>query len=271
MRAQNLPAAAGWGWIRDGFAIFRRNPPVLGMLVVTYWITVVMLNVLPVIGTLVASLAIPGLAVGLMQASRNLERGEPVGLQTLYGGLRQNPRTLIGLGALYLCCTLAALGASALVDGGELLDAMLTASPAERENIDSSELLLPILVVTLLMLPVVMAWWFAPVLAAWHGLGIGKALFFSFFACSLNWRPFLVYGIGLLVVAGVLPGIILGLLLILLPGAQAFITALVTVPMMLIVAPAVFASFYASYRDIFTGADAGDSDAGDSADGADAG
>ena len=54
MQAQTLPAAAGWRWIGAGFAIFRRNPPLLSMLVVSYWLTVLVLNVLPVIGALAA-------------------------------------------------------------------------------------------------------------------------------------------------------------------------------------------------------------------------
>ncbi len=96
-----------------------------------------------------------------------------------------------------------------------------------------------------------MAWWFAPVLAAWHRLGVGKALFFSFIACWMNWRPFLVYGLGLLIVAGILPGVLLGILLLVMPGAANLVTALVTMPMVLVIAPTIFASFYASYRDIF--------------------
>ena len=81
MRAQTLPPAAGWQWILGGFAIFRRNPVMLGMLVVAYWFTVLFLNIVPVIGVLLASLAIPGLSVGLMQAARNVERGQPVDLE----------------------------------------------------------------------------------------------------------------------------------------------------------------------------------------------
>jgi hypothetical protein len=82
-------------------------------------------------------------------------------------------------------------------------------------------------------------------------LTLGRSLFFSFVACWMNWRPFLAYGIGLIVFAGILPGVVLGLLLLLFPGAASFITALVTIPMVLVVAPTIFASFYACYRDIF--------------------
>jgi hypothetical protein len=51
-------------------------------------------------------------------------------------------------------------------------------------------------VTLILMVPVLMAFWFAPLLAAWDDLPAGKALFFSFIACLRNWRPFLVYGLG---------------------------------------------------------------------------
>ena len=223
----------------------------LGMLVVAYWFTVLFLNIVPVIGVLLASLAIPGLSVGLMQAARNVERGQPVGIQTLYGSLRDNARTLIALGALYLCCTLGALALSSLVDGGALLKFMLSNSRAERALVEDADFTLSALFIMLLMAPVLMAWWFAPVLAAWHRLGVGKALFFSFIACWMNWRPFLVYGLGLLIVAGILPGILLGILLLVMPGAANLVTALVTMPMVLVIAPTIFASFYASYRDIF--------------------
>lgn len=251
MRAQTLPAAAGWRWIGAGFMIFRRNPPLLSMLVIAYWFTIIFLNILPVVGALAASLVVPGLSVGLMQASRNLERGQPVGLQTLFGGLKENTRALLGLGALYLFCTLGILGVSALVDGGDMLRYMLANSRAERAPFEDADFTLPALVVLLLLLPVLMAYWFAPVLAAWHRLPMAKSLFFSFIACWMNWRPFLTYSLGLLIVAGVLPGLLLGILLLLFPDAQSFITGIVTVPMLLIIAPAVFASFYASYRDIF--------------------
>ncbi|WP_428826080.1 BPSS1780 family membrane protein [Azonexus sp. IMCC34842] len=251
MRAQTLPAAAGWRWIVAGLAIFRRNPLTFSMLVVTYWFTVIFLNVLPLIGAVAASLVIPGLSVGLMQAARNLERGQPIGLQTLYGGLKENTRTLIGLGALYLCCTLGILGASTLADGGDLLRYMLASSRAERAAVEDADFLLPSLVVMIMLVPLLMAYWFAPVLAAWHRLPIGKSLFFSFVACWINWRPFLAYSIGLLLFAGVIPGLLLGLLLILFPGAASLIAGLVMVPIALIIAPVIFASFYASYRDIF--------------------
>lgn len=251
MRAQTLPAAAGWRWLVGGFAIFRRNPAMFAMLVVLYWFVVAFLNALPVIGALAASMAIPGLSVGLMQAARCLERGAPLGLPTLFGSFRDNPRTLLALGALYLCCMIGILGISTLADGGDLLRFMLAESRPERAAVEDADFLLPALIVLTLVVPVTMAWWFAPTLAAWHRLKLGKALFFSFVACWLNWRPFLAYSVALLVVAGIAPGVLLGILLTLFPGGASFVLALLSVPLLLVVAPVVFASFYVAYRDIF--------------------
>jgi len=251
VRAQTLPAAAGWGWILTGFAIFRRNPLVLGMLVLTYWFTVIFLNVLPYIGALAASLVIPGLSVGLMQAARQVERGLPVGVQTLFGSMKDNGRTLVALGALYLCCTLGILGLSTLLDGGDMFHFMMANSRAERAAVEDADFIVPALFVMLMMIPIMMAYWFAPVLAAWHRLTLGRSLFFSFVACSMNWRAFLTYGAALLLVGGVAPGVVLSVLLLLFPDAANFITAIVTMPMVLVIAPTIFASFYACYRDIF--------------------
>ena len=197
MRAQTLPAAAGWQWILSGFAIFKRNPPMLSMLVISYWFTVIFLNILPIVGALAASLLIPGLSVGLMQASRNLERGQPVGLQTLFGGLKENTKTLLALGALYLFCTLGILGLCALVDGGGLFSCMRADAQAGRRTLEEADFVLPALLVMALLVPLMMAYWFAPILAAWHRLTLGRSLFFSFVACWMNWRPFMVFIAGL--------------------------------------------------------------------------
>lgn len=246
MRALTLPAAAGWQWITGGYAIYRRNPPMLTLMVLAYWFIVLLLNVFQEVGLVLASLLVPGLSVGLMQVARNIERGTPVSLQTLIGGLRENSRTLFALGALYLCCSLGIFGLVALADGGDLQQ-LLTA-PVADDGPAAGPSLLPMLLLMLLITPVLMAYWFAPLLAAWHRQPLAKALFFSFIACWLNWRAFLAYSGGLLLLAGVLPTLLLAVLGSFLPGGVA---VLVLVPWLLVLAPTLFASFYVSYRDVF--------------------
>lgn len=93
---------------------------------------VLFLNIVLVLGVLFKPLAIPGLSVGLMQAARNIERGQPVGIQTLYGSLREKRPYADCPRRPRLCCTLGALALSALVDGGALLNSCRrTAAPSE--------------------------------------------------------------------------------------------------------------------------------------------
>lgn len=249
MIAHTLAPNAGWRWLLAGFAIFRRNPVGLTLLIVCYWFTILLIDLLPLLGPLLASIAVPGLSVGLMQAARHAERDEPFGLATLFSGWRRAPRPLALLGAIYLFCTLSALGLSALADGGEFVSIMFGGQAGQPPSGD--DILLPALIVMLCMVPVLMAYWFAPVLLVWHDLPVGKALFFSFHACRLNWRPFLHYGLTLMALSIVLPSVLTLLVLAVAPGAAAAVPMFVMLPLMLVLLPSVFASFYASYREVF--------------------
>ena len=101
-----------------------------------------------------------------------------------------------------------------------------------------------------------MMFWFAPVLAAWHVAGAAKALFFSFFACLLNWRAFLAYGACHGPAWSLLPLAALSLPLHAARRreAQAGGAGAAAAGLML---PTLFASFYASYRDVFGAGRAG--------------
>ena len=71
-------------------------------------------------------------------------------------------------------------------------------------------------------------------------------------ACAINWRPFLVYSLALIVVAGILPGLALGVLGVLLPASLAPLLGTATLFAAAgVLAPTIFASFYVAYRDIF--------------------
>ena len=251
MRAQNLPAASGWQWLSHGFAIYRRNPLLFALQVMSYWFIILLINIVPLLGTLIAALINPALLVGLMLSARQLEQDKSVSVRTLFEAFRGDYKPLLWLGGLYLLASLAALSLSVLADGGEFLR-FLTSDKTEDSAAAEGAMWLPITFVACGMLPVFMAWWFAPVLVAWHQQTVGKALFFSFMACAINWRPFLVYSLALIVVAGILPGLALGVLGVLLPASLA--PLLGTAPLFAaagVLAPTIFASFYVAYRDIF--------------------
>jgi hypothetical protein len=252
VQAQKLTARQGWGWLAAGLQLFLKNPPLLTLIILAYWMIIALVNSLPMIGPVIATISIPAFSVGLMNASRNLDAGRPLELQVLFSGFRTQTKTLITLGGLYLGASIIALGASAIADGGLFLQTMVGGYRPSPEEIASGEFLAGAQIALILMLPVVMAWWYAPVLVAWHGFTAGKALFFSLAACLRNWRPFLAYGACILIFGGLLPGLALGVLVAAVPGAANVATTLFTLPLVFVFAPTLIASFYVSYREVFT-------------------
>ena len=93
------------------------------------------------------------------------------------------------------------------------------------------------------------AFWFAPMLCALEGMGAGKALFFSFFACLRNWRALSVYFLAVTLFAMFI-AMFVAMFAVLSGGnpnaARGFLLA-ATIMMM----PTLFGSFYAAYLEIF--------------------
>jgi hypothetical protein len=251
MQARRLPAVRGWNWIVEGFRLFRTNPALLTFVVFGYWLSLIFLNLLPFIGFVVAPLCVPALSVSVMNGCRALARGEQAEPGVLFSGFRRNLKTLVTLGGLYLAGSAAALAVSALVDGGLLLEIMLAGRRPDPEALESSHLMAALQVALALMVPLLMAFWFAPLLAAWHGQSAAKALFFSFVACWRNWRAFLVYGAGVAFISAVLPGIILGVVAFVSTWLLQVMAVAVTMPILFVFVPTLFASFFVSYRDVF--------------------
>lgn len=251
MQALTLPTKRGWRWLADGFRIFRKSPLLLGVIVVGYWILMAVVNAIPLLGPIAATLCIPAFSVSLMNVCRDVEHERPIAPLHLFSGFRRNLRPLLALGALYLGGVLAILGVSALADGGALMQMMISGKPPGEELLAGGSFLVATQVALLLLTPLMMAYWYAPVLAAWHDLPVGKALFFSFIACLRNWRAFFAYAVALMLFGALLPGLALGLLASLMPQSANFFTALFFMPLLLVLAPTLFASFYVSYRDVF--------------------
>lgn len=251
MQARRLPAIRGWNWIVEGFRLFRTNPALLTFLVFGYWLTLVFLNLVPLLGVVLAPLCVPALSVGVMNGCRALERETDGGFGLLFSGFGRNRNTLLILGAAYLIGSLAVFAGSALVDGGALLGIMMAGQQPPDDLLESDQLIVALQVTLVLMVPVLMAFWFAPMLAAWNDLSAGKALFFSFIACLRNWRPFVIYGLGVAFISAILPGIVLGIVGATSAPLAKMVAVAMSLPLLFVFVPSLFASFYVSYRDVF--------------------
>jgi hypothetical protein len=249
MRARVVAAGRGARWLAEGWAMFRAAP--LGWLGLSFAYVFItqLLALVPLAGPAAAAVLVPVFTVGLMGAARAASRGASVSLPMLFDAFRHGLRPQLLLGAVYAACLLAVLAGAALAVGEGAFGATI-AGEAEGE-VDRWQLASLIAVLLALYAPVMMLFWFAPPLVAWHSTPVAKALFFSFFAFLINWRAFLVYGAVTAAVVVLLPLVALNAMgAVAGPPTRAAANGTV-LSLILLLMPTLFASFYASYRDVF--------------------
>ncbi len=249
----------GWNWVITGFALFRKSAARWAFIVFSYIMLMQLLGMIPMLGWFAAMLFIPAFSASFMIVSRELDQGRELRMDLLFSGFRSNLPALLRQGGIYLASALAILGLSVLIDGGALFSMMVLGQKPPASAFDDGSLAAAAALAGTLYLPLLAAFWFAPALSAWRNMPAFKALFYSLFAVLRNWRAFFAYGLALALLSLIcsVALFVLALLLRGLLGARsqdAFL--LVVLPVMLCYVPTMFASFYASYRDIFPEPDA---------------
>jgi hypothetical protein len=248
MQARIVQAATGARWLLDGWNLFRAAP--LGWVAIGFAYTLIMMvmSVVPVIGASAFLVLYPAFTVGWMAAARSAASTSRVDLGLLFEGFRRGLRPQLILGVLYLACSLVVFAAMALVDEEKAMQNVLGGRAGAE--VSAGDLAAPLAVMAALYTPMLMAFWFSPPLVAWNGVGAPKSLFFSFVACVLNWRALLVYSAAIL---GVVVGFAALLLAAfgLLSGGQRTVPPPVVLFAVILFLPTLFASIYASYRDVF--------------------
>ncbi|TMH78313.1 MAG: hypothetical protein E6H49_14775 [Betaproteobacteria bacterium] len=244
-----VPAKNGWSWLVGGFALFRKSPPMWLFLVFTYWIAAAILGQIRYLGPAASTVLLPTFSVSFMVMCAVIERGGMLHPALLFAGFRSGPATLIALGVLYLLSIVMVLGVASFEDAGALMQWVLSGQEPSIEAFRDGSVSRAMLVATLAATPVLMAFWFAPVLAAWNRIGAAQSLFYSFFAVLRNWRAFVVYG-AVLALTGALLVVAVAVAAFWMPGEVQVLRSFALI-LILVSLPTVFASFYASYRDIF--------------------
>jgi hypothetical protein len=244
-----VPAKNGLKWLLKGMELFRKSPAMWLFLVFAYWIAVAMLGQIRYVGLAASTILLPAFSVSFMVMCAVLDRGGTLQPALLYSGFRQGPARLMALGVLYLISIATVLGAASIVDAGALLRWVTLGQEPSTETLLDGSVSRALMLSMVLGAPVLMAFWFAPALAAWERMGTAQSLFYSFFAVWRNWRAFCVYG-AVLALASV--GFLLAATLAALTThghvqTLRFLALLST----LLTLPILFGSFYASYRDVF--------------------
>ena len=245
MQAQRLPAVRGAFWLAAGFKLYRRNPPLLTTLTLGYMLIVFAFGMLQPVGQFILPLILPALTVLLANGFRALDLGNSKGFPAaaLIEGLAEHRGALLRLGFLHLAGTLAVLALNFLLAGGKS-----SVSPGSG---DETAQLIQLLSLMALYSPLLLAFWFAPLLTTWEGLTAAKSLFFSFVAAWRNWRAFLVYGLAVMLVGALLPALILFIASMISKTLVEVLAVALYTLLFLVFTPVLMTSAYLSYRDVF--------------------
>lgn len=235
-----VEASEGLEWISAAWRLFVASPLLWIVMIVLYAVFFLVLQFVPIIGSLLGSLLYCVIGAGWLAAAHAVANGEKLELDHLFSGFKTRTSPLLVLGAFYVAGLLVilllmaiflaiGLGASGAIGALMSGDSSALASMAGPSILT---FLLAVLVGLALLLPLLMALWFSPALVYFHNEAPLDALRISFFACLRNWLPFLVYGILMLML---------------------FVVA--AIPLMLgflVVGPLALISIYTSYRAVFT-------------------
>jgi hypothetical protein len=252
MKLNVVPAKTGTLWVRQGIRAFWKQPLALTGLFFMFMASMSILSIVPVLGSFLALMLLPAATLGLMAATREVELGKFPMPFILAAGFRTGPdgkRNMIVLGLIYALCFIGVMGLSTLVDGGDFAQLYLVGGNLDVETVMEPDFQNAMWLSMMLYLPLSLVFWHAPALTHWHGVPVGKSLFFSTVACLSNWRAFLLFGL-------MWTGIFLGTTLVVtligsLVGDGEF-AAMAMMPAMLMLAAMFFCSTYYSFVDCFT-------------------
>lgn len=251
MQAGIATTLQGARWLAHGWRLFKAAPIGWLSMVFAYTFLMTLVSIVPAIGVIAATVMVPAFSVSFMAASRAADRGGELGFALLFSGFRERLVAQLTLGGVYLACLALVLAATTLADDGAFARWLTSGKRPGAEAVRSEGFQAAFLLAAILYTQVMMLFWFSPLLVAWHGLPVAKALFFSYFAVLMNWRAFLAYGLVTAFATIAVPVATVFALAAFSSAKSSLTAAGLLFPMLLIIMPTLFASFYASYRDIF--------------------
>ncbi|OUV02462.1 MAG: hypothetical protein CBC42_06675 [Betaproteobacteria bacterium TMED82] len=240
-----VETSEGGVWLREGYLLFKKQPLVWILSLLSYWTAMFIFGLIPIFGFFVSLILSPGLAFGFVALAKAIDSDQLPRPKILISGFLSNAKLqLLFLGIAYFIALFVLLGIVILLDGRSLTDVL----SQNTKNIETNSLQPAIFIGVFAYIPVIMAFWFAPQLVVWGNLPATKALFYSFFAVLLNWKSFLVYlffWIVILLVASLLVSFFTSIT----QTKQAIFISIF--PLTLIIMSIAHGSYYASTISIF--------------------
>jgi len=234
-------AGAAWAWLKSGFSFFKVSPLFWIINMIIMFILMVILGLIPVLGTIATSVLNPVFMGGLMLGTYAIAKGNKMTVSHLFAGFSQHAGKLITVGVLYLLGIIVVMLITAVIaylTGGfdgfvTLMSAQVGQSPDPDQVLAAySSLKVAGLFYFIMLFPLMFAIIFSPALVVFHDMKALEAMKLSFKGSVKNILPLIVWFILIMIfiILGVIP-IGLGLL---------------------VVFPVIIASTFAAYKMIFT-------------------
>ncbi|MDZ4731550.1 MAG: BPSS1780 family membrane protein [Xanthomonadales bacterium] len=267
--ANRFPAGRGLAWLMQSLALIKAQAGRLLFMAVLLQL-ILGLSQVPILGMLVI-LALPAFSAGLLEAFHRVETGALLPASILFVPIAQKPANgrLLLLGLLMFATSAIAV---MLVMGGvdtqldpELLkrieqgdaEALAMLDPALISKVLIAALLAVSLSGTISFLAIPLIWF--------HNMPMLKALLTGLRGLARNWQPFLVLGLGMMVLlipVLVFLGLMVGLASSISPLSLLFLVLLMLAALLFQLV--VLGTQYCACRDIFgLGATAGEADNAD--------
>lgn len=234
-------ASEGWAWFACGWRMFARDPLLWIALLLIFFVIMIALSAVPLIGGLAVPLISPVLMAGLMFAAAESENGRAVDIGQLFTGFSDSSKLnpLLAVGAISLGANIAIM-LVVLVSVGDPLISVMSAAAKGVQTVNPFLLvsggawitmLVGFLIALTLELLLMMGMVYAPALVMLENVEPIDAVKSSFMASLVNWLPLLIFSLVYLVFA-----------------------VIATIPFLLgyiVLVPVTMCAVYCSYRGIY--------------------
>ena len=247
---KKLSANVGWLWVKEGFAIFRKQPAEMLTLFFFYLFLMLTIGVIPILGQILPLVLVPVFSMTFMHACDQIEQKKRVYPSLILAGFRSPAlRSLLSLGVLYFVAAIIAVAGSVIVDDGAFWKMMTGQIQLNAKNVRETNMTSGMLFSALLYTPAAMGFWYAAPLIAWQKMSLGKSIFYSFFTVRKLTKAFLVYGLAWAVIGILLPAVISTLVAIVI--GKSILSILILLPLSMVLTLVMYCSFYSTYISIF--------------------
>lgn len=125
MKLKLIPAKTGFAWVREGLAVFRKQPLRMTSFLIVYILLSTITSFIPVIGPAVSFALMPFLMVVLMVAAARVRQDSPLQMGLIVEIFKEQSRkelsSLALLGIIYALFFALIVGATTFIDGGTFL------------------------------------------------------------------------------------------------------------------------------------------------------